>query len=160
MRYRILLFGRHFRCGPQTAARHEDRVVAEAVLSRGFARDRALPAPLHDDLLAVRSHQRTRRYERSTAALIRHIGELREQQRGVGGVISVPPSPARRQHAGHPVQRIDRKPGIVRDAGQSGLLCALARLDERVVLKAGARLGHFLILGHVGERNQFDPGNP
>ncbi len=74
-----------------------------------------------------------------------------EHEPQVGLVVAVPPGPARRQHAGHAVERVDGQTGVVGDGRQAGVREPLARLDQRVVGEGRAGLGH-LVVGATSSR--------
>ena len=90
-------------------ARDEDRVVAEARIAARLASDRARPLAADDDLIRA-GHQRTRRDEGRATTLIGHIAQLRQQQRGVAGVVAVPPDHRAESTPGMPLSAATSNP--------------------------------------------------
>ena len=90
------------------AVRDEDRVVAEAVAcraARGSAGRASVPSTTSSRPSG--SDQRGRAHERGAAALVGMSASWPSTQLEVGRVVAVPAGPARREHAGHAVQRVD-----------------------------------------------------
>ena len=72
----------------------------------------ALQRALHDMFGPVRQHQRCRAHEPRTPTSVGHVADLRQDEVHAGIVVAGT-RPARRQHPGHPVQRIDADSGVV-----------------------------------------------
>src|SRR5271156_4953854 len=85
------------------AARDEPGVVAEASIAARLASDRAGPLAADDDLIRT-GHQCAGRDEGRATTLIGHITQLRQQQRGVPGVVAVRARPPRGQYPGHTIE--------------------------------------------------------
>ena len=97
----------------------EQHVVAEAAAPPLLADHAARHPAVHDDLAAGVA-ERHRAREVRAAALVRHVGQLGEQQRvvalvcpSVGAARRRRARPARGQHPGHPVQRVHAQAGVV-----------------------------------------------
>ena len=84
-----------------------------------------------------------------------HVGQLGQDQPQVGRVVSVLAGPARREYAGHPVQRVDTQAGIVGDSGQAGEFRHGMGLQQRVLLERGPGFGHLGRAGELAETGQL-----
>ena len=66
--------------------------------------------------------------------------------------------PARREHARHPVERVDAEAGVVGDRRQSGDLEPGPRLEQRVALERRLVLDRLVVRRHVVEPDHLDAG--
>src|SRR5439155_18144435 len=111
----------------------------EAADAAWLSQDKALTGGFHDlGRAARRGEKRDHAAIASAAALLRHAGQLLEQQLVVGGVhIAVhgpPPGgrpPPRRAPTGRATQRLDLDPGIGCDGAQHAARPAVPRLRGR-----------------------------
>src|SRR4051812_21702344 len=92
----VLLLRSEFRGGLPQAVRDEHRVVSEAVRAPLLVDHPAAPAPSQPPLDAVGGDECGCTDEGRPPPLLRDVGELAEQQRGVRVVVPVPARPPRR----------------------------------------------------------------
>ena len=92
---RVLGLGGHLGCGQAGPVGQEDRVVAEPPAAARAAHQLPVQSPLDDVLAAVRQRQRGRTNEVRAAVRVSDVGELRQDQSEVGGVVAVPAGPSR-----------------------------------------------------------------
>ncbi len=131
--------------GARLAVRHEDRVVAEALVSSSAVRDRAVQRPCRAHLAAVGSeHDELAHVAR---AAVRLPVELEEKLRDA---VLGPPG---RVHAGPPAERGDLDAGVLaRDPRVGGSVrAAVPGLDPRVVEERRAVLDR--LVGRLEERD-------
>ena len=132
---------------------HEQRVVAEAILTHG-ARRSAAPTSRRAGRASVPSGSTSAiaQTKRAVRSPVGDVGELTQQQLVVLLVGRARPGPAGRPDAGHPVQHVDRQPGVVGQGRQPGGRDAGPGLEQRVALEG--RLG----LGRLGIGRARRPG--
>ena len=106
-----------------------------------------------------RHHQRGGAGETGTAAAGRHVRQLGQDERQVGRVVAMTSGPAGGQNPGHPVQRVDTEPGIVRDRRQAGERRYRTGLEQRVLLERAARLRDVGRAWARGETHQVHDGS-
>src|SRR4051794_8347131 len=106
--------------GAGVALGHEDRVVAEAVLTARRPHDDSVEPALRHALAAAGQHESGRAGEPGGAVLVGHVSQLRQEQLEVRPVVAVPARPAGAEDAGRAAEHVDTQAGVVRDGRQPG----------------------------------------
>ena len=120
----------------------EEHVVAEAPVAPHLPDHVAGHLPVHhvlgDPAGAHRVGERHRAAEPRRTALVRHVLELGEQQLVVRPVVLRGPRPARREHARHPVERVDAQAAVVGERGKPVASTATRALISALPSKVGS----------------------
>jgi hypothetical protein len=138
---------------------YEQRIVAEAILTRRTDSDPAMHLTKPDMFSTIWKHQSHSADKPCRPLRCSDIGKLAQQQCIVLLVAGVGPGPACRTYAGHLVEHVNGQARIIGQRGQARGRDTSMGLEQRVALEGALRFGRLRIRGDISKSKDLHIGS-